>query len=237
MDLDSDQMDGLEFEWHREVAAKFERLDLDRLWSLCSARTKRLETFDTELRRVLFRYRSEQRPLPKLSAKQRGKTYDQIEKSARTLRGHLTDMAPSLENELVATFLYHEPEELFEQTVDTEYEGLSYFEYHAFRIMDSISVLLEHLPEARDDHKPQAGRPKQNENLEETIRYLGELFEGASGQPVAERFRYDESDRKAPYQGPFMAFLSAAIWGFNGREFPSNAALGEATRRAFELRK
>ena len=174
--------------------------------------------------------------MPQLSAKQRDRHYDQIDKTARKLRDLLSDMLPTLENELIETFIYYTPEDLYEK-VGEEYEGLGYYEAHASRIMDSIDVLLEHLPEARAEHQPQAGRRKQNANLEETIQRLGKIFEATSKQPVGHRFRYDDGNSSMPYQGPFMAFLSAVIWGFNGREFPSNAALGEATRRAFELRK
>lgn len=225
------------FEWQQEIVAKYERLDLDRLWSLCGATDERTNAFGSELLRTLLRYTPRQRALPKLPAKQRERFFAKFEKSARSLKALLEDLPPALEIEFLGTMDYHTPEGFFDETDGTEYEGLGYFDFHAYRIIDSLSVLLEHLPEVHAEHLRSAGRPKQNENLEETIRRLGKLFFAVSGQSVATRFRYVELDTAMPYQGPFMEFLCATLWSFNEKEFPSNATLGEAARRAFSLRK
>jgi hypothetical protein len=221
-----------------EHAKAFARIDLEQAWGLCGGEGNRPIPFERQLFEVLRDYNSNPitRPNHDITAKKRDQIYARLEKSASTLRNELQDLHEQVWNELLDSFTANEPPNVDDILVG-ENEGLTYGEYQIECILESLAVLTEVIPEAKVNHKRPMGRPKQNENLERTIHKFGGLYASVSGEAPMKTYRYNEVDADTPYQGPFLNFLCATLWAYNGRKFPSNNALGEATRIAFSLRK
>lgn len=212
------------------------RLDLNRLWSLCGGIGVVSTSFGKQLDTILSRYNPEQRPPTILPAKQRDKIYQRLEKAALVVIDELNELPHQIWYELQDTFTLNEPPDV-DEILSGENEGLTYGEYQTDRMTETLTLLLATVQDARTNHKRNVGRPKQNENLETVIHDLGDLYEFVSSDRPMKSYRYNEADAESPYQGAFLNFLCATLWAYNDRTFPTNNALGEATRVAFNLRK
>ncbi|WP_171174912.1 hypothetical protein [Ruegeria sp. HKCCD8929] len=84
--------------------------------------------------------------------------------------------------------------------------------------------------------RPRA-RPKQNENLEETIKRLGAVFERYSGRKPMDSYWYNDLDEERPYKGSFFDFLFLFFWVDDAQRNPSVHAIGNVARRLFGHKK
>jgi len=233
-------LDSQRIAWHDGREAVFERafarVDIARVWRCCAGSGTAADDFRPKLRRALRAYDPMVETRPKLSAKERNKTYRKLEKATVTLLTELDEIHHQIWHELEDTFEYSAPQHADKYLTGTN-EGLSYGEFQTERVITSVSSLLHTLRDAKSSHRnAKPGRPKQNESLEKLIRDLGDIYQAVSGCAPSQRLRYNPNMEGHEYCGPFMDFLSAAIWAFNGREFPQNNALGEAARNALGTR-
>ena len=118
-------------------------------------------------------------------------------------------------------------------TVD---EGLDFFEYEYDYLNSILSKMTELIAESLVRTSRPAGRPIQNENLEETIRKLAKLFEKTTGKDPRKGISVSAYSNGSNYGGPFNDFVQATVWTYNGKDFPKSAALGETIRVALGLR-
>lgn len=130
----------------------------------------------------------------------------------------------------------NEPADYFENSIDKDHEGLDYWEYEFDKLKTTLETLSTFLDESMDETPKHSGRPKQNENLEQTIIKLSALFTATSGKDATKGISVSAYDSGQPYGGPFIDFLQTAFWSYNAREYPSSAAIGETARRALGLR-
>jgi hypothetical protein len=220
----------------KEFEARFRAIDLGAAWSLCSCKGIPHEGFEKSLKEALVGYDPNPRPASSVPSKERSGTYQRLEKATVTLLAELDQLNPVLWREIEETFEANAPTHV-ELLLADENEGLSYGEFQTEKAIESVSSLLRTLRDARDHNIKPAGRPKQNENLERTMRSLGAVFERTSGNKPMQHYTREEAYPQRPYRGPFIEFLCETLWAFNGREYPGNGALGETALRVFGKRK
>lgn len=221
------------FDRHAALA----RLDMDQLWQLCGHDGHASAEFGEDVRAALDRYRPGPDPKFRLNAEDRKGRYRRLTKALDALRIEIEAMHPQLVWELESAGIDFEPDEFMKTSVGTRHEGLAYGEYVLDGLAESVARLADIVPAAMDQTKASRGRPKQNAGLEQVITALARTYEKHTGKRPLEGYRQDGLDVSQPYKGPFFDFLSAVLWRFNGREFPSGHAIGDAARRAFGLRK
>lgn len=229
------------FAAHREHEMKsaFGRLDLDRLWQICGGKDSPGGDFVNDLREALQFYRPGPNPSAFLPAKQRKPLYDKLEKAIGTLRDQLVNMDDFVAFEIDAASIQLEPDD-FDQYASGEYAGLSYGEYQLFTLLQNLDEYSEIVCAARESHTKPKGKPKQNRILEETVKDLGAVFEKYASQEPMAGYRFsdwDGIDESQVYHGPFFDFLHAIFWSMHGKGNPTSNTIGDAARRAFELRK
>lgn len=225
----------------------FKRLDIDRLWKFCDCQGTTPEKFGQNLREALSDYRLTDAVKVSLPAQERTPEYNKLQKSIDGLKTHLNEMHEFIEFEINAVSIDFEPD----QPDDDEScwpgldEGYTYGEYKIAQIREHLGEFEKIVEAARDRHKRAKGPQKKNQSLEDTILRLGHVFETYSGKPPMSKYRYDDllndaddpSGESRPYQGPFFDYLHMIFWTINGRQAPSSHTIGDAARRAFELRK
>jgi hypothetical protein len=170
-------------------------------------------------------------------AKDRTLHYKTLERAVKNLRDQLKTMHPHIAWELETAGINHEPEDFFDQSIGAQHEGISYSEYLVGVLLNELANFSDIVRDARADNKTPRGKPKQNSNLETTIRGLGTVYQKHTEREPMAGYRFNDIDESRPYQGPFLDFIQSTIWAFNDAENPSNHAIGEAARRAFGLRK
>jgi len=205
-------------------------------WTLIGTGGKEPEWFGVELTSILQGYSECPSKRVSLPSKDRNKFYNNVEKATQTLLAAIGELPRRIEWELQDTYTCHEPENV-DDILTGESEGLSYGEYELDRLATTLNTFMAMTANARQDHKPEIGRPNQNENLEQTIVGLAVLFKRVTGQAAMSTYTFQELDDKRPYQGPFLSFVTTLLWMHNGRQFPSNPTIGEAARKALGLRK
>lgn len=213
------------------------RLDFNRLWQLCGGEEAASDDFTKDMKSVMRSYRPGPDPLVRMPAKDKAKHYNALEKAVTNLGDQIKDMHAHIEWELNTAGIDFEPEDFFETCVGTPHEGLSYSEYLADVLLNELAQFSDIVREARALNKRRRGKPKQNSNLEATIRALGDVYKKQSGCEPMAGYRFNDIDESQPYQSPFLDFVQSALWTFNDAPKPSGYAIGEAARRAFELRK
>ena len=212
------------------------RLDLDELWSTCGREGRPCAEFKSDLRDALRFYRPGPDRKAALGWKERSSAYNKLEKSISRLRTELENLHYHIEHEIIAYNIENEPEG-FEPCYSGEYEGLSYGEFRLCRLIEELESFASITGDAKRHFRRGRGRPPQNGTLTSTIKDLGDIFEKYSGNSPMETYSYDESNISHPYQGQFFDFLYAVFWPLNDRAYPSGNALGDAARRAFDLKK
>ncbi len=209
---------------------------LDNAWHDCGGVNAAPDWFCVEFTQIINGYSKFPSRRISMPAKDRAKFYAKLEKASQTVLDLLQECPDLVELELQDSFTFNEPENV-DDILTGEFEGLTYAEFTFDRLKFYLETLQQFGDEARVYNKPARGKRKQNENLEETLRSLGTLFEKVSGRSAMDGYYYDESDATTPYKGEFLEFSTRSIWAKNESDFPSNSAIGEAARVAFELRK
>lgn len=213
------------------------RLDFNHLWHLCGGEEAASDNFTNDVKSVMRTYRPGPDQLVRMPAKDKTKHYNSLEKAITNLRDQIKDMHSHIEWELTTAGIDFEPEDFFEKSVGTPHEGLSYSEYLADVLLNEMAQFSDVVRDARALNKAQRGKPKQNANLEATIRALGDVYKKHSGCEPMAGYRFNDIDESQPYQSPFLDFVQSVLWAFNEAQKPSGYAIGEAARRAFGLRK
>lgn len=214
-----------------------ERLDFGRLWTLCDGQGVASYSFEKDVRAVLCRYRPGPDRIVRMPAKERTQHYNGLEKAIIDLRRKFEEMHPHIAWELDMAGIDYEPVELIDGILKGSHEGLSYSEYLTDVLLSQLEQLEDVVRAARSENMARRGKPKQNSNLETTIRDLGAVYKKHMGREPMAGYRFNDIDESQPYQGPFLDFIQSALWTFNGAQVPSGYAIGEAARRAFGLRK
>lgn len=231
----------------RVLQEAFKRLDIDQLWKLCEGQGRAPGEFEQDLWEAIGDYRSTADVKVFLPARERNPQYNKLQKSIDGLKTQLDELHEFLEFEIIAVSIDFEPD----QPDDDEYywpgldEGYTYGEYQIARVLEHLGEFEKIVQAARDRHKRSKGKPKKNQSFEDTILRLGRVFEKHSGKPAMSKYRYDDllndaddpDGESQPYQGPFFDYLHMIFWTINGRQEPTSHAIGDAARRAFELRK
>lgn len=210
--------------------------DVTTLWKICAPGSPQPESFAIDLQVIAQQYRPKPQTLAVLPAKKRGQEYAKLKKAIANFRTQLEEQHEFISHEIEATSIDHEPDTEDDQLPWLE-EGLSYGEFVAFGMLDNLNEYETIVLAAEMRHKKPQGKPKQNENLEQVIQRLGEVFERYSGQAPMKKYQYDELDKSQPFKGRFFDLLYTFFWTINGRKYPSGAALGQASRRTFKLMK
>ena len=213
------------------------RLDFERLWHLCGGEGAASDTFEHDVKSVMRRYRLGPDRFARMPAKERTPHYRTLERVVGSLRDQLETMHPHIAWELETAGINHEPEGFLDQSIGEPHEGLSYSEYLMDALLNELAIFSDILRDAQADNRTPRGKPKQNSNLETTIRGLGAVYQKHTEREPMAGYRYNDIDESQPYQGRFLNFIQATIWAFNGAQKPSSHAIGEAARRAFGLRK
>ena len=210
--------------------------DISNLWQICAPGSFQPESFAIDVQVIAQHYRPGPQPLAVLPAKKRGQEYAKLKKAIANFRTQLEEQHAFISHEIDATSIDHEPDTEGDQLPWLD-EGLSYGEYVAFGMLDDLNEYETIVLASETRHRKPQGKPKQNENLEQAIQRLGEVFERYSGQAPMKKYQYDELDKSQPFKGRFFDLLYTFFWTINGREYPSGAALGQASRRTFKLMK
>lgn len=211
---------------------------LEEAWNMCGMAGKPNAAFRDAIADALFHYKRQLTKEPRLSTRERTRLLGKIEKHSEQLRQLLLSLNDETACEFSDVYTARfEPEELQLGSIDTEFEGLSYFEAQVERLDNMLSELSEGVRIVSSAGYDIKGRPKQNFGLEDTIKSLGEIFQAGTGRTPMEGYGYSDTLGDHPYTGPFLDFLTCVLWGYAKREVPSNSAIGEAARRAFGLRK
>ena len=220
----------------KDFLSSFSRIDLQKLWILCGRQCEQSACFEESVRAVVEHYRPQAVRLARLPAKERNPIYNRLDKAVSALLSELYDLPEVIQLEITNSAEESTPENVSE-IVSGRFEGLSYGEYQVYSLEESLSKFHDIIKDAHKVHGIPRGKPKQNENLTETILGLGEIFKRYSGEDPMSSYSYDELDDREPYKSRFFDFLRIVLWSFNGRDFPSGHAIGDAARRAFGLKK
>jgi len=219
-----------------EFYERFRRINIDEVWRQCCTDQPRPNEFEPALSDALYFYSPKPGNRVAIPALERSRWYQKLERAAVMMLAELDEVPDAIWWELQNIYEVNSPADV-DSILSEENEGLTYGEYATEQLSDQIALFLATIRESQKAYKPSAGRPKQNESLEQTIRDLGTFFERFAGQEPMATYRYDPHEESNHYKGPFMDFLCAVIWSFNGSNLPSNDTLGEAARSAFGLRK
>ena len=223
-------------EGDRRRAEAFERLNLNTLWKICGLEGGYSDAFESDLWNALYIYRPGPDRYAYLPAKERSRLYIKLENAVSNLLAQMASMDEQIETEIDLEGYGFEPEG-FDDSAAAEYAMFTYGGYLIYTLHDQLKTFAEIVSEAKKNSLKPRGKPKQNAGLEQTINDLGEVFRKYSGQAPMTGYRYDELDELQPYKGPFFDFLHATFWTMNGMGKPSSHTIGDATRRAFGLRK
>jgi len=220
-------------------AAAFVRIDIAKAWQALGQEGPPPTTFEADLSEAMRFYSPGPDRQVTMEARLRTPIYRKLEKAIANLQDQLHEMHDHIAWEIETASVGIEPED-FDETLPSEYEGLSYGGYHVHLLTDRLSTFSEILAETHHGHKKPKGKPKQNETLESTIKTLGNVFTKYTEQDPMTGYQfndYDGEDESQFYYGPFFNFLHLVFWSMYGRENPTSHALGDTARRAFGLRK
>lgn len=202
-------------------------------WQACGRIGPASKFFEDRMNEILKSYFADQRKMPRTNNTKRKATFAKIQSLSEKLRTELDNLPDDLEHEITDAYMLNEPEEYSEESMGKDHEGLGYWEFEFWRLDTILARLDEILDESVINTRKPAGRPKQNENLEEAIQKLAVLYTEISGNDPTKGIVVSTYGNSEPYRGPFLDFLQTTIWTYNDREFPSSAALGETARRVF----
>lgn len=226
-------------EHREELAWKCARIDFDAAWRCCGKAGQADEGFRSEIADCLRGYQDDPRIYSVApTTADRKKVVKALVAPANRLLAVLSREDDDFNNmmfELVT--IYHanaeDPDAIYPKK---EYEGFHYGEYRLDLLQNLLTELTENLEDWLQEMKTPRGRRVQNPSLHRTIRQLGAVYERHAGLAPMQRFAYDAVDPHRPCKGPFVDLLMFVIWGFNGREYPLNNALGETARTVFSAR-
>jgi len=164
---------------------KKRELDFENIWSQMQLPLPVAEGFATDIGYIARHYRPKDRRITQLPAKERKAIYSKLDKTVSSLLDQLSNLPPSIQWEIEEVGMANEPEDYFENAIDSDHEGLDYGEY-------LIDVLKTKLPEiaflvgdALEHHKRPRARPKQNESLERTIQQLAQSLPAPGSETPA----------------------------------------------------
>lgn len=211
-------------------------LDIEAAWTACGKASAPSPQFSEKLTAAFDGYFAHLIPMQRTSNQKRKSQFAKIQTLSKRLLTELNSLPDDLAYEVTNAYMLNEPEDYFENSFGKDHEGLDYWEYEFDGLKTTLETLSTFLDESLDTNPKPGGRPKQNENLEETIIKLSTLFAATSGKDAAKGISVSTYSGGHAYGGPFIDFLQVAFWSFNAREYPSSAAIGETARRALGLR-
>ncbi len=210
--------------------------DIEYLWSKLGLALPVVDGFASDIAFATRSYRKPRR-VAKLPEKERKAIFRKLDKAVRTLQEVLSDLPPSMNYELHDVAMGNDPEDYFETSQPVEDDSIIFSDFFLERWKERLPDLQFLISEALEHHQQPRARPKQNEDLELAIKTLGEVFEHYSGRNPMETYRYDELDEDRPYKSNFFDFLYAVFWIDESHKFPTSHTIGNATLRAFGLKK
>lgn len=212
------------------------RINFGELWQILGLEGHPTIEFEKAIVYALHWYNPHGKGFPFLPEKKRTAIYRKLDRAIEDLSVQLSELDWIIENEIAETGQLVEPDD-FDDTSSEEYEGLSYGDFQIQHLKDVLAVFSELLKESHRIHKNPRGKPKNNKDLETTIKFLGYVFEKYTGEKPLEKYRFDPLDDIRPYQSKFFDFLHTALWSWTGVQLPTGQAVGDATRRVFGRRK
>lgn len=211
-------------------------LDIEAAWKACGKVGAPSQQFSENLFAAFKGYSRHMRPMQRTNNQTRKQQFAKIQTSSKKLLSDLINLPDDLAYEITEAYMMNEPANYVENSLGQDHEGLDYWEYQFDGLKATLETLSMFLDECLDQNLKHGGRPKQNENLEETIIKLSTIFAATTGNDAAKGISVSTYSDGHAYGGSFINFLQAAFWSFNAREYPSSAAIGETARRALGLR-
>ncbi|WP_170545825.1 hypothetical protein [Ruegeria arenilitoris] len=212
-------------------------LDFENMWKQMQLPLPIAEGFVADIGWIAQHYHPKDRRITPLPAKERKAIYSKLDKTISSLLEQLSNLPPSIQWEFDEVGMGNEPENYFEDSLGSGHEGLGYSEHLVDAVQEKLPNIQFLIGEALEQHKRPRARPKQNENLEDTIQRLAQVFQHYTGRDPMEKHRYDETDADQPYKSDFFSLLYAFFWVDPSHRFPTSQAIGNAALRVFGLKK